>query len=337
MFKLIHRAACVGCQFFEPNPDQQRAADMVALDARLPTLATLQACQLFPFAVQLLNLPTKAARFLCRLRRILSQVVGDDIVRAVGGDRDPEALRLVVFGKAFDLNPLAVLKLRFRPRERIHAPVRLRALRIVHLPVVLERAVVDFVQRFDVKHQVFRGVPGVHQHGLKRQLLLIDHVLQHLPNMVKFSLAVAIGVIDTVVNEPELVGLRVDVDTGDDADTTNDAAGIAAILAAHQLDGVRVILIEHRVIEDDVALLGRRQLRADIVPDETRCDALAAQVTVDGIMAQPLAMVGEVRQRVIDLADEQVLAVVEARNFVAHGRDSTAFFKELATCKVSSA
>jgi hypothetical protein len=48
-------------------------------------------------------------------------------------------------------------------------------------------------------------------------------------------------------------------------------------------------------------------------------------------------MVGEVRQRVIDLADEQVLAVVEARNFVAHGRDSTAFFKELATCKVSSA
>jgi hypothetical protein len=45
-------------------------------------------------------------------------------------------------------------------------------------------------------------------------------------------------------------------------------------------------------------------------------------------VAQALGVVGEVRQRVIDLADEQVLAVVEARNFVAHGRDSTAISRD---------
>ena len=46
-------------------------------------------------------------------------------------------------------------------------------------------------------------------------------------------------------------------------------------------------------------------------------------------------MVGEVRQRVIDLADEQVLAVVEARDFIAHADDFTAFSRNLATfCSV---
>ncbi len=86
MFELIHRAACVCRQFFEPDPDQQRAPDVVALDARLATLAALQAGQLFPLAVQLLDLPAEAARFLCRLRRVLSQVVGHD-ARPCGGLR----------------------------------------------------------------------------------------------------------------------------------------------------------------------------------------------------------------------------------------------------------
>jgi hypothetical protein len=36
-------------------------------------------------------------------------------------------------------------------------------------------------------------------------------------------------------------------------------------------------------------------------------------------------VVSEVRQGIVDLADEQVLAVVKARNFVAHSRDFTAF------------
>src|SRR5205085_11110263 len=88
---------------------------------------------------------------------------------------------------------------------------------------------------------------------------------------------------------------------------------------------VRVILIEHRIIEDEVAACGLHHLRAHIVPDETRRNTLATQVTVDGVVAQALRVVGEVRQRVVDLADEQVLAVVKARDFVAHGRDSTAF------------
>jgi hypothetical protein len=38
---------------------------------------------------------------------------------------------------------------------------------------------------------------------------------------------------------------------------------------------------------------------ADVVPDQTRRDALAAQVTVNGVVAQALTVVSEVRQRVV--------------------------------------
>ena len=104
MLELIHRAPRVRRQFFEPDPDQQGAPDVVALNARLPALAPLQPRQLLPFAVQLLDLPAEAARLLCRLGGVLSQVVRDDVVRAVGSDRDLEALHLVLFGKALDLD-----------------------------------------------------------------------------------------------------------------------------------------------------------------------------------------------------------------------------------------
>lgn len=72
VFELVHRAACLRRQLFEPDPDQQSAADVIALDARLATLTALQTGQLLSLAVQLLNLPAEAARLLCRLRRVLS-------------------------------------------------------------------------------------------------------------------------------------------------------------------------------------------------------------------------------------------------------------------------
>ena len=62
--------------------------------------------------VQLLDLPAKATRLLCRVRRVLSQVVRHDVIRAVGGDRDPETLHLVLSGKTLDLELLAAREFR---------------------------------------------------------------------------------------------------------------------------------------------------------------------------------------------------------------------------------
>ena len=85
MFKLIDRAACFDRQCFEPYPDQKRTRNVVALYPRFATFAAFQPGHLFAFAVPLLNLPTVATRLLCRRCRVLSDVVGDDVIRAVCG------------------------------------------------------------------------------------------------------------------------------------------------------------------------------------------------------------------------------------------------------------
>ena len=75
---------------FEPDPDQKRTADMIALNACLTTLTVFKPGQLFSFAVHLLNFPTKATRLLGDLRGLLSGIVGYDPIRAVGRHLNPE-------------------------------------------------------------------------------------------------------------------------------------------------------------------------------------------------------------------------------------------------------
>lgn len=57
---------------------------MVALDACQPTLATLNPSGLLGFTMKLLNLPTQATHLLYRRPVILSGVVGNDPIRALG-------------------------------------------------------------------------------------------------------------------------------------------------------------------------------------------------------------------------------------------------------------
>ena len=68
----------LGSEFFEANPDQQSTADMVALNAGFATLATFQTCNLFAFAVQLLDFPAEATHLLGRLRGLSSRIIGHD-------------------------------------------------------------------------------------------------------------------------------------------------------------------------------------------------------------------------------------------------------------------
>lgn len=55
---------------------------MIALDSAFSTLTRLKTGYLFGFTMQLLNLPTVATHLLCFIRRVLSQIVSDDIIRA---------------------------------------------------------------------------------------------------------------------------------------------------------------------------------------------------------------------------------------------------------------
>jgi hypothetical protein len=122
---------------------------------------------------------TKDTSAASRLRirvTILSQIVGNNEVRAVGRHLDPETLHFVVFGKAFDFQALALLEVARTPIERIDSLVRLLSTRLINLTISFERTVVHLLKRLNEQHQVFGRIPGVHQHRLKGQLLVIDRV-----------------------------------------------------------------------------------------------------------------------------------------------------------------
>lgn len=84
MFDLINGLLSYLGNLFEPNPHQDRTADMVADCSSSTLLATFQSEELFGLSVKLLNLPTQATHLLSGLRVDLSKIVGDDIIRALG-------------------------------------------------------------------------------------------------------------------------------------------------------------------------------------------------------------------------------------------------------------
>jgi len=312
MLDLINRPLGVRRDLLEAHPDQDGTPDMIAHDASLPTLATFQAGQLFGLSMKLLNLPTPATHLLRGRRVLLSPVVGDDVVRALGGQHNPEQFHLVILGKAFDFNHFAVRQVIGRPVEAIDALVRLLISRVIHLAIVFERTVEYFVQLVHIQHQVFGGIPGVHQHSPKPQLFVIDGIRQHVPHVLQFALAIAVWIVDPVVDDPKLLGRGVDIDTGDYANPLDQTMGVATVLATNQFNPLREILVDDRVIEDQITLVDLHHLPLHVLPDQAGRDLVARQVAVDGIVAEVGAVFGKVGQRVVDLATQQILTVIQA-------------------------
>jgi hypothetical protein len=67
---------------------------MIFLGARQSRLAFLEAKHLLDFSVVLLNFPPHGTHLMRIVRRILSEIIGHDPVRAVGIHHDPEQFEL---------------------------------------------------------------------------------------------------------------------------------------------------------------------------------------------------------------------------------------------------
>lgn len=130
----------------QTEPDEHGAGDVIALDARLAALVFLDTGGLFELAVKLLDFPAHAAHLLYGSVRILSQVIGNDPIRAVGGNRAPEQFHFAVFRETLDLDDLAMRPFMIGLCQLIDAAIRCVAAGIVDLAVVLERAVVNFAE-----------------------------------------------------------------------------------------------------------------------------------------------------------------------------------------------
>lgn len=73
--------------------------------------------------------------------------------------------------------------------------------------------------------------------------------------MVQLAAAIPVRIIDAVINDPELLGIGIDIDTGDNA--FDDFFLIAAPLATNQFNGKGIAFVKNRIVEKDVAIFGQ--------------------------------------------------------------------------------
>ena len=94
-----------------------------------------------------------------------------------------------------------------------------------------------------------------------------------------------------VVNQPELVGVGIDVHARDQADAGNHAVGVAAVLAPHESDAPAVVLVEHGIIEQNVALRTQYHLNAHLLPELARGEMTGFEKVAHVIVRQALQVV----------------------------------------------
>ena len=93
---------------------------MVTNNPRFATLALLNPCDLLGLTVKLLNLPALGTHLLRVRRVILRQIIGSNIVRALGGEHQPEQFHLMAFRKVFDVNEFTLRFFFFAPGQFVY-------------------------------------------------------------------------------------------------------------------------------------------------------------------------------------------------------------------------
>ena len=312
LLQLVDGGSGVVSDSLETYPDEHGTSDMVALNAGQPTLATFNPGGLLGFTVKLLNLPTEGTHLLSVFGRILSGIVGSDKVRALRRKHQPEQLHLMACREILDMHPPAVLFFSLRPGQPIHALVARLVGAGIHLTIVFERAVVDLVEMLDMQHQLTFGIPAIHQYASKRQAFVVQGIVQHLPDMIQFALAIPLRVVNPVVNDPELIRFRVDVDTRHHSNPLDNAMSISTVLPSHQFDLEGGIVIQHGVVKGDVSPRRGYHLSFHILPHHAGGQLFFLQIPFDRIMAKAWTVIGKIGQGIVRLAHQQKLTVVEA-------------------------
>ena len=262
----MHRFLGLVGGLFEAGPGPNGEGNVVALVADKSALAGLHAGELLTFAVKLLHRLADAAFIFGSGRVARLGLVGHEVVCPVGGHQYAEEFQFAVLGYAFYFQRFALLHLFVRPIQVAHRLAGLLVVGIIDEAVAFQRAVKGFAGGQQPLEQGRGGVPAVHQHcavvnAARGQLgKYAGHVLE-------LDLAVHIGSEETVVNQSKLIGVGVDVHTIDQADAGNHAVGVAAILAADQFNAPTVVLVEHRIVEQDVVTGAERHLWPHLLPE----------------------------------------------------------------------
>ena len=165
--ELVNGLTRLTCDAVEMHPNQHGTTDVITLRPLCAALAIFNTSDLFGFAMKLFNLPTQATLFLGSLGRILSDVIGYDIVRALGRQHKPEEFHSMAFGKVFEMDEFALLWLSCRPTQLVNPPMSLLTIAIIYIAIRFDGTVVNLLQLLDQTHDLAGSVPSIHQNGTK--------------------------------------------------------------------------------------------------------------------------------------------------------------------------
>ena len=260
------------------------------------------------FAIKLLNRPADAAFLVGNGRVAGRHLVGHAVVRPVGGHQYAEEFRFAIIRYPIYFQYLILPYFLVRPAQSAHRLVGLLVAGIINEAVTFQGAIKGFAHRQQPLEQVRSGVPAIHQHGSVGNAAQ-GQLGQHIGYVVELGLAIPVGGEEAVIKQPELVGFGVDVHASDQADASNHAVGVAAVLVADQFDASAVVLVEHRVVEQDVAPGGEYDLRAHLLLALAGREMTGSEKIAYVIVREPVQMVGQVRARVVHLVAHQKLPV----------------------------
>ena len=135
-FQLINRLFRLVGSLFEASPGAHGQGNMVALAAGQPALANLHAGELLEFAVKRLNLPADAAFLLSGGRVAGLDLVGEEVVRPVGGHQYAEKLQLAILRHYLHFQYFTHFYFSGRPAQQADGLVRLLATGFVDEAIV---------------------------------------------------------------------------------------------------------------------------------------------------------------------------------------------------------
>lgn len=237
------------------------------------------------------------------------QIVGHDPIRAMCV-RYPEEFDFEVVGELVNLDGLAAKNVLWAPSQILGQTVGPLASGIIDQTVGLDRADEGQLQGINEDHHVLGRVPSVHEHRLGGQSLLGQGPCKHLAHMVKLAFSVPLGVVQAVVDDPVLAAIGIDIQAIDHSNSLDQSMGVSTVLQAHQIDMMRMILVDNGVIEDQAAIGRSNQISLDVFPDQARRQFIAAQHAVDRNMTESVAVFCEMRHGEIGVTGTKELTII---------------------------
>ena len=239
----------------------------------------------------------------------MAKIVGHDPIRAIVV-RNPGPFDFEIFGKFVNLDGLAMKDVLRAPSQILGLAVRIFSARIIDQSIGFDRANERQLERVDQDHQIFGRVPRVHQHRPQWQALLRQGPCEHFTHMIELAFAVPFGIKQTIIDDPILAALGVDIQTIDHSNAFDQSVGVATVLEPNQIDMMRVILVDDGVVEDETTIGRSHDITLDVFPNQAGRQFIPTQQSIDRIVTESATVICEIRHGEIDVTGAKKLAII---------------------------